>query len=287
MNEMNLYSIRMRASVVDRHVSGAERIVPYNKVDSVMQELMLRANNRTIRPDEVVIKIEALNNALIKRLTALDIGTLNAPDMSTGRSAASRVLQAAEVSAHAVEKALSYLSNGAAPSGGNMRGAMLMDAQSGERLEPDCERGVRASCFDWSEEAAAAVEKKLAAIGLTHFRTREALALATKVAHAPCMAAELCWSDEPEYTAGYVASRTTGYVRFPFLKQSGDPRGGRVFFLRTDNLDMATLIRYLQTDAVLISDTGECFPAMTPEEYFDGRKTGGEDQLCSNKICQD
>lgn len=271
MNEMNLYSIRMRASLDGRHVSGAERIVPYYKINSVTQELIARAN-KTITPAQVVIKIDPLDNALISRLTALDIVTVNAPDMNTGRSAASRVLQAAGVSLQAVEKALSYLSSGATPSRGNMRGAMLMDAQSGERLEPDWERGIRASHFDWSEEAMDKINKQLAEIGLTHFRTREALSLATKVAHAPCIVAELCWSDEPGYTAGYVASRTTGYVRFPVLKQSGDPRGGRAFFLKKDNLDMDALIRYLQTQAVLISDAGSCRPAMTPEQYFEGLK---------------
>ncbi len=102
--------------------------------------------------------------------------------------------------------ALNLLSNGAAPLGLNMRGAMIIDAVSGERLEPDHERGIRASRFDWTDEALDTMTKKLAAIGLTHFRTHEALALATKVAHAPGIIAELCWSDDPDYTAGYVAS---------------------------------------------------------------------------------
>jgi 6-carboxyhexanoate--CoA ligase len=286
MNETNLYSIRMRASVAGRHISGAERIVPYDKINSILQELASRANSRSYLPDQVVMKIEALNSILIKRLTALDLVTVNVTDMSSGRSAASRVLQSAGVTAHAVEMALSYLSNGASPSQGNMRGAMILDAQTGERLEPDHERGVRVSHFDWTEEAAAKIQKQLAGIGLTHFRTREALSLATKVAYAPSMAAELCWSDEPDYVAGYVASRTFGYVRFPILKQNDDPRGGRVFFVKTDNLDLAGVIKYLQRDAVLISDTGECCPTMTPEEYFDGRKTGGKDAVCSNKICR-
>jgi len=97
-----------------------------------------------------------------------------------------------------------------------MRGAMIIDARTGDRMEPDQERGVRASRFDWTDDALEAINRKLAVIGLTHFRTREALALATKVAHAPGMVAELCWSDDPDYTAGYVASRATGYVRFRY-----------------------------------------------------------------------
>jgi 6-carboxyhexanoate--CoA ligase len=150
---------------------------------------------------------------------------------------------------------------------------MIMDAQSGERLEPDRERGVRASRFDWSDNAGHEISHRLAALGLAHFRTREALALATKAAHAPGMVAELCWSDDPDYTAGYAASLRTGYVRFPFLKQVGDAKGGRAFFVNRDVLDRDMLLGYLQQEAVLITDIGECRAAMEPEAYFNLKQT--------------
>jgi 6-carboxyhexanoate--CoA ligase len=286
MNGNSIYSIRMRASVAGRHISGAERIVPIDKINATLQELALRANSRGSTPDQVILKIESLDNSRIRNLTSLDLVTVNVSDMSTGRSVASRILQTAGVSAQAVERALSCLSNGASPSRGNMRGAIVMDAITGERLEPDQERGVRVSRFDWGEDAADKIDKQLAEIGLTHFRTREALALATKVAHAPCMVAELCWSDEPGYVAGYVASRTFGYIRFPNLKQHGDPRGGRVFFVNRGNSDLDAVIQYLQMDAVLIDAIGNCRPAMTSAEYFDCGKTGAKEHVCSNKICQ-
>jgi 6-carboxyhexanoate--CoA ligase len=164
--------------------------------------------------------------------------------------------------------ALNLLSNGAAPFGIIMRGAMIIDAVSGERLEPDHERGIRASRFDWTGEALDTMTKRLAAIGLTHFRTREALALATKVAHAPGIIAELCWSDDPDYTAGYVASPRTGYVRFPELKIPGDSTGGRVFFVDRNTLDIEAFIRYLQLEPVLIVDGGICRKPVDPEQYF-------------------
>jgi 6-carboxyhexanoate--CoA ligase len=145
---------------------------------------------------------------------------------------------------------------------------MIVDAQNGKRLEPDQERGVRASRFDWTDEALDAITRKLAAIGLTHFRTHEALALATKVAYAPGILAELCWSDEPDYIAGYVASRKIGYVRFPILKLHGDSRGGRAFFVNGNDLDMRRFINYLQTEVVFIADTGECRPAIEATDYF-------------------
>jgi 6-carboxyhexanoate--CoA ligase len=80
--------------------------------------------------------------------------------------------------------------------------------------------------------------------------------------------AELCWSDDPDYTAGYVASAGMGYVRFPLLKQLGDTKGGRAFFVDKDALDMDAFLRYLEKEATLITDTGECRAAMEPEAYF-------------------
>ena len=231
MDKDLLYSIRMRASAGNRHVSGAERIVSPNKLDAALQALVTRARCKKVSPDKIVITIEDLGNVPIRMLTALDVVTVNAPDMTMARSAASRILRSLGISEKSAVAAIDLLSNGATPDGRNIRGAMIIDSQEGTRLEPDHERGIRVSRFDWTDEALDMIIGKLAATGLTHFRTHEALALATKVAHAPGMVAELCWSDEPDYTAGYVASPSIGYVRFPILKLQDDPRGGRVFFV--------------------------------------------------------
>lgn len=252
----------MRASSEGIHISGAERIVSGERIDVTVQELVARARERDRPPDQIVVTIDSLGNILPHTLTALDVFVLENKDVESARSAASRLLQGAGVSAQAAEVAIHHLSTGAAPSGGNMRGAIIMDSQSGERLESDQERGIRASRVDWSEDASLKIRNRLSEIGLTHFRTYEALALATKVSHAPGMLAELCWSDEPDYTAGYIASLGTGYVRFPSLKKQGDPKGGRVFFIDRAILDMVALIRYLQIETVLITDVGDCRPAM-------------------------
>jgi 6-carboxyhexanoate--CoA ligase len=78
--------------------------------------------------------------------------------------------------------------------------------------------------------------------------------LAAKVLAAPGMVAELCWSDDPDYTAGYVAAPALGYVRFPHLKPAGEERGGRAFFVRRAGLELAALIDHLE-QAVLLVDT--------------------------------
>jgi 6-carboxyhexanoate--CoA ligase len=268
MDEDIFYSIRMRASAGDRHISGAERIVPPIQMDAVVQALFARAREKQIPPEQIIITIDDLGSGPIRTLNALDVVTLNTLDASSGRSAASRVLQSLGISERSSVTALELLGNGAASDGNSMRGAIVMDAVTGERLEPDRERGVRASRFDWTDEAREVIIEKLEAIGLRHFRTREALALATKVAHAPGMIAELCWSDEPDYTAGYVASRSIGYVRFPILKSRGETTGGRVFFVDRNGLDMNVFLRYLQLEPVLIIDGGTFRHPVEPERYF-------------------
>ena len=268
----DLYSIRMRASIGGRHVSGAERIVAREKIDRTVEEMVERAVKKGCTREQTTISVDPIAEARIHCLTALDLITLSAPHTDAARNAASRVLQIAGVAERAVHTAISHLSAGAALSGGNMRGAMIIDAKRGERLEPDKERGVRASRFDWSEEAGEKISRQLTALGLTHFRTREALALATKVAYAPGIVAELCWSDDPGYTAGYVASADLGYVRFPVLKQLKDTKGGRAFFVNKDELDMDRFLRYLELEAVLITDIGECREPIRPEAYFNMTK---------------
>jgi 6-carboxyhexanoate--CoA ligase len=267
MNQKYLFSIRMRASTGGRHVSGAERIVSGERIDVTVQELVMRAREKDRVPDQIVVTIDSLGDILPRTLTALDVVTLESTDVISARSVASRLLQTAGVSEQAAEVAIHNLSKGAAPSGGNMRGAIIMDSLSGERLESDQERGIRVSRIDWSEDASRKIQERLHEIGLTHFRTREAIALATKVAQAPGVVAELCWSDEPDYTAGYIASLGSGYIRFPALKRKGDPNGGRVFFVDKKMLDMVALVRYLQTETVLIADVGDCKSAPEPDTY--------------------
>ena len=258
MYQNTLYSIRMRASAGGRHVSGAEGIVPSERVEVAFHALVSRALGKASMPDEIVLSVESLEGVPIRTLRALDVITQGVQDTLTGRAAAKAVLMKAGVSRKAAEAAIDSLSRGPGPSGNTMRGAMIVDALTGERLEPDRERGVRASRFDWIDEARTRMDQELAAAGLTHPRTREALALATKAAHAPGMVAELCWSDDPDYRAGYAASAVLGYVRFPFLKDEGDPKGGRVYFVSREQFDRDAFLDYLQNEAVLIVRAGKC-----------------------------
>lgn len=80
---------------------------------------------------------------------------------------------------------------------------------------------------------------------------REALVLASKVISDDSTAAELCWSDDPGHTKGYVASRMNGYRRISVMKDLGDPLGGRIFFVR-HGTDIAEYADYMENTPVLI-----------------------------------
>ena len=268
-----LYSVRMRASSGGKHVSGAERLVPADMVDAAVKSLVDRARGKQTAPDQIVVTVDSLKNASIRYIQALDITTISAQDVSGCRAASRQVLLSSGVSPTAVENAFLLLDRGPSLSGGNMRGAMLMDAVTGERLEPDQEQGVRVSRFDWSSEASTAIERELKAIGLIHFRTREALSLASKVARAPGVIAELCWSDDPDYSAGYASSISTGYVRLPFMKETGRKTGGRAIFIKREESGLDALLAYLQKEPVIITHVGSCrriddLSAMSPDGIF-------------------
>ena len=79
---------------------------------------------------------------------------------------------------------------------------------------------------------------------------REALVLASKVQSGEGIVGELCWSDDPDYTVGYVACNGT-YHRIPNMKELGSAIGGRVFFVRSD-IDRDSVIEYLEKTPVLV-----------------------------------
>jgi len=240
-----------------RHLSGAERLVGESDVDTVAQELMRRARHATAQrngsespfPDFVQLTIERVPAGEIATTPPLPVTTVHAPDPGTAKGRAARILRETSITFDAIARAFDGLRYGMGPGGAPPRGAALFDSATGERLDIDPARGVRASRFDYTPETRLALAETLAAQGLTHFRVAEALAVATKVLWSG-VRAELCWSDAPEYIAGYVATHEHGYVRFPNFKPAGAV-GGRVFFVDED-MDINLLTERLERRALLI-----------------------------------
>jgi 6-carboxyhexanoate--CoA ligase len=149
-----------------------------------------------------------------------------------------------------------------------MRGAMLMDIE-GVRLEPDLLRGVRVIRMGITQKAAAELSKKLGRLGLNNNTVKEALILASKVHRHRIVLGELCISDDPNYTTGYIATRTHGYIRLPRIKKRGVSYGGRAFFIAGG--EVKELIRYLQRTPVLINDIKPCKGIVTLREILESK----------------
>ncbi|CQR72276.1 6-carboxyhexanoate--CoA ligase [Sporomusa ovata DSM 2662] len=250
-----LYSVRMRAAQGDahekggKHISGAERLVRQEQLPAVAAAMLRRAlfHSRGTA-DFINLTVETVLKENIQAVACLPIATVAVPSIAAGRVAAQVELIKAGVAPAAVAagiKALAGLKE-------SLRGAMLVDAQTGVRLD-NGERGIRVSRMDIADEQAYLCW--LSRQGHSNIHIQEAVVLASKVMSASGVAAELCWSDDPEYVTGYVATPTL-YIRFTQLKPYGSPIGGRIFFIK-ENTDLEQLVHYLQYQPVLINVPAE------------------------------
>ena len=269
---MEYYSLKMRASQQvgegkqkhEQHISGAERIVGRDSVEAVCTAMVRRAMNHSKGdPDLINVKIEKVHESDIRILKALPVTRIDVDTWQEGQEKAfglvskavaecgGRLLRNARNDAHEdlikdFAQKLPELLRATFP----MRGAMLYDIATGERLEPDHERGVRATYMDALHSSEVDGCKN-------HFN--EAIVLATKVANAPGMVAEFCVSDDPNYVTGYVASKELGYVRIMKMKEMGDENGGRIFLFDSRKASAEECIEYLQKKKVLV-DVATCHP---------------------------
>lgn len=247
-----LYSIKMRSAQGGphekggRHISGAERILSEDKIEQTIIAMLHRAQeHQRGTADFVSLKVESVKPAEILYRSLLPLSSCQANTAEAGRATAVLELIKAGVSAAAAAAGIAQITS----LHDSMRGAMLLDAVSGIRMDALGNRGVRVSKMDCDN--AGLYEAGLLEKGLCGEHVREALVLASKVASAAGVVAELCWSDDPEYVTGYVASSKFGYRRIPVMKEQGNPIGGRVFFTEPGT-DIQKLIAYLQDQVVLI-----------------------------------
>lgn len=251
-----LYSVKMRAAkggaheCGGSHVSGAERIVAEETVAGQLAEMVRRALTHTKgRADFIQLTVEEVEPSRIAKAPLPSIDSFTAADAREGRQIALHLLEQAGVGAAAARRGLQQL----ATMEQNMRGAMVLSAATGERLDRTGQRGVRVTGMDVADDAA--FTAWLEAQGIFNLHLREAVVLAAKVAAAPGMVAELCWSDDPEYVTGYVAGGGR-YQRISRLKEYGSEQGGRAFFVRPD-ADLAALGAYLEEQIVWIEVGGQ------------------------------
>lgn len=244
------------------HISGAEGIYAGQEISTIAKQYIKRASEHTRGiPDRVVITIEKLQERpeMIKSLPVITLKSVS--PLESGRFIR-QVLKKIGISDDAIRVAFNLLK-----SKKTMRGASLLLAESGRRIEPDKERGVRVTRLGISKVAEKTLSGRLAKQGINNARVKEALVLASKVASCKQVMAELCISDNPDYTTGYIASKNLGYIRVPHIKNKGDRRGGRIFFLQKSfGIDEA--VTYLEHKPVIINGIAECKGIFSSDEII-------------------
>ena len=237
-----LYSVRMRAAQGGphekggHHISGAERIVKLEEVGAIAQSLADRALHHSKgTADFINITVDVIPSNEITYINCLEVEEHRANTIAEAHQLAIELLQGPDITEVAIQHAITLLKG----LDSSMRGAMLVDAITGIRIDVG-NRGVRVSHMDSFDSESLGDNEHM----------REALVLASKVQSAEGIVGELCWSDDPDYTIGYVACNGV-YHRIPNMKEMGSNLGGRVFFVKP-NVDLEGVIEYLEKAPVLV-----------------------------------
>lgn len=266
----NLLSIRMRASRTVRgrkemHVSGAEGLFERDDVQTVVNRYVERAFTHSKgRADKVIITIEDVGQRP-RSISALPVATVDCRTPAEGQKIITRLLRSLGVSKMAIGAAFGEIRKGA------MRGAVIIAAERGEHLEPDKDRGIRVSRLGISKQSSKSLSSRLSRQGINTDTVREALILASKVISHWDVVAELCISDDPDYTTGYVASKKFGYLRIPHIKHKRSRSGGRAFFVK-GSADVGEMINYLEKAPVLIGEVSSCRGIVSIDEILSAKR---------------
>ncbi|MEW9501772.1 6-carboxyhexanoate--CoA ligase [Jeotgalibacillus marinus] len=246
------YSVRMRAATGGpheqggKHISGGETLSTYEKIDREISSLVKKALAHSRgTPDFMQIQLEKVEQT-ITTLSPLSIATNHVLTPQEGHLTARDLLQKSGVPLQAIEYAYQMIDEEP-----TVRGACLIDIYTGKRIDQRRDSGVRVSRMAWQENS---YQKWITDLMIdNNIRLKEAISLATKVASHGGTIAELCWSDDPDYVTGYVASKMVGYQRITSLKEFGDESGCRVFFVDLEKEeDRKSYINYLEKEPVLL-----------------------------------
>lgn len=243
---MGLYSIKMRASKDDNHISGAEKIIKEENIEEAVSLLLKRALLHSKgKSDFINIKVEEVKENELEVINPLDVTTVDVDNHIEGLDAAKFMLMKLGIDKEKSQSIISLLRDTC-----NMRGAILLDVNTMKRLDPDKQRGIRATYMDFEDSKLNHLTKE------TKYNVHfiEALALASKVINCPHIIGEVCYSDDPNYTAGYVASKEYGYIRFSHLKKLGNENGGRIFLYDSSISNLQNCIDYIESSKVVIKN---------------------------------
>lgn len=246
-----VYSIRMRSAQGGpheqggSHISGAERLVSESDLCRISEEFLQRALHHSKgKPDFINLQIDEIPDDSVVKVPALTICTTESRSIEASHKEASRLLSNAHIASRAIERAFTQLQENTC----SVSGAWLVNASTGD-IYP---KTVRVSRMD--AEVEADIHHHLERYGCSSVHSREALILASKVLASTYVLGELCWSDDPDYTTGYVSYEHT-YHRLSPMKPFGSAMGGRAFFV-DPHTNFEELIQYLSSTPTWVSTKG-------------------------------
>jgi len=245
-----MWNVRVRASRkngnLDLHISGAEGLYETDELAGTATAYIRRVLEHTRGiPDAIVLTFEEMQRKPAA-VPLLQVRPVRNASADRAKTIISEILLDMGITKRAVTASSRVLTSLQV-----MRGASLITAKAGLRMEPDKKRGIRVSRLGMERAERKKLDLRPSKMQINTETVREALILASKAATCPDIIAEVCISDDPDYTTGYVASRQTGYVRIPNIKKRGAMHGGRVFFIGED-AEVDRIINYLEKKPVLL-----------------------------------
>lgn len=249
-----LFNVKMRASKLDEktnrsiHISGAERISNKDSLEATVKNLVDRAiNHEKGQSDSINISIDKIDKEKITYIPCVDIRTIEAKDTSEGREHIIKLLKKINIEDEKAKEILSVLDSSC-----HMRGAILLDIWTMKEIYYNKERGIRATGMDWENAIKEKVKEKLESHNLNNSHVREALVLASKVIYPKDVLAEICISDDPGYTTGYVNIKNEGYFRITNLKKLGSKKGGRIILFDSRHAQAEEYINFLENSITMV-----------------------------------
>ena len=130
-----MFSVKMRASQDNEHISGAETICEEHDIETAIQHFFRKGfNHQNGKSDFLNLKIEQVKEPLIQ-LSALQIIDEQHVDLM-------KLCAENGITKQALERGLDYIHDDT-----RYTGALILSAQTGERLDQSGKRGVRATRF--------------------------------------------------------------------------------------------------------------------------------------------
>ncbi|CDR64117.1 TPA: 6-carboxyhexanoate--CoA ligase [Staphylococcus argenteus] len=220
-----MYSIKMRSSNQNLHISGAETICELENIEQTIQKFYNKGFfHENGQPDFLNIKIQKIMEP-IKQIKALSI-------IENDKSNLQNLILECGISEYALKQGMAYIEDGIV-----YTGAIIISATSGERLDSAGDRGIRVTNFSFED-----INNKA---DLSE-RVKDALAIASCINSKPYVKGELCVSDDLTYTTGYFATGVLGYHRLFNIKKANTRHGGRIIFV-DDDLDLNSYISFLES----------------------------------------